>query len=128
MIDPQTAVTALGSAGVGVVSGAWLTQHLIKRLIRQNDEKHEKHEARFERLIERFGDALQDLKTKLAVMEVIVGEAKHIRSDLKEVSDQLALTEQRAQKAHDRLDDANARIAELDEDIRDMASSDTIGG
>jgi methyl-accepting chemotaxis protein len=123
MIDPQTAVTALGSAGVGVASGVWVTQYLIKRLIAQNDAKHDQHEKKFEKLIERFGEMIHDLKTKLAVMEVLVSDAKNLRGELREVSDQLVLTEQRAQKAHDRLDQTNSRIDDLDEDIRDMTQT-----
>lgn len=125
-IDTNTAVTAVGSTIAASTVITYLARLFFERMVKQNDEKHKEHENKFSFLIDRFNDTILELKTKLAVLEVTVADAKNMRSDIKLSEKELAVVIKTADKAHKRIDDLKDGVARIHSDIERLEQS--IGG
>lgn len=121
-MDSQTIITAISSTAAGSALTGYLAKMFFERLVRKQDD----HERKFEYLIDRFSQAIAELRTKLAVLEVTVADAKNMRSDIKMSEKELAVVIKTADKAHKRIDDLKDGVARMHSDIERLEQS--IGG
>jgi len=122
-MDSQTIITALGSTAVGGALTGYLAKLFFERLVKKQDD----HEKKFEYLIDRFSQAISELRTKLAVLEVTVADAKNMRSDIKNTEQELAVVIKTADKAHKRIDEIKDGVARLHSDIERLEQQSSIG-
>jgi chromosome segregation ATPase len=112
-MDVQGMVAA-GSTAVG--TGAvvlWFSKVMLQRLISQYDARHEAHEKRLEIVTGRVFDAISDVKSKLAAIEVRAAEISGMRADVQQSLARLAVLDSQRQKMQDDLNEAHKRIRNL---------------
>lgn len=85
MTDLQTVGTAgVAALGGGALAGWWV-KLLMQRLVKQYDEAHTKAEMKLDRLTEKVSNALTQINTKLAAVEVRAAEVVSLRGDVKQI-------------------------------------------
>lgn len=99
--------------GGGALSGGavyvWL-KFFMRRMIGQYDRLHEKHEARFEKLVERLGDQLSAINARLAAFEVRAAEIALHREGVEKAQAKIIRLETVVQKIQADVNEAHKRI------------------
>src|SRR5687768_4547394 len=103
-MDPMVteALPAVVGAGVGGASVLWFAKLMLARLLKDYDDN-----------IKQLSSAVNELKIKLAVLEVTVSDAKNMRGDIQAVQGRTAIIEAHLTKAHERIDNVKSDVKKL---------------
>lgn len=112
-MDLVQTLSAAGGAATGGAVALWFSKLMLQRLINQYDARHEAHDRRLETVTQRVFDALTDIKTKLAALEVRAAEISLMRADTKEALTKVAVLGNSLEKVQSDLNEAHRRIRSL---------------
>lgn len=111
--DVETVATAGASAlGAGALV-VWWTKLLMQRMVNQYDTAHTKHEAKFERIAAKLSSLSEDVRSKLAAIEVRAAEGVAMKQDVKEITKELAVIRHEQEKLRGDVNIAHHRLRQV---------------